>query len=81
MLRGHLLLDLLRAAALVVVVVLVRLQRLLPQFLLALVNVRVELVAVLSNRKLLVVIDWDHDLACAHWLIVRIVELGHVRVS
>jgi hypothetical protein len=53
----------------------VRLQRLLPQFLLALVNVRVELVAVLPDGELLVVIDRNVDFLGANRLIFRVVEL------
>ena len=68
-------------APIVVVVVLVRLQGLFAQFLFALVDVAVELVPVLSNRELLIVVNGNHNLTSAHWLIIRVVELGDVRVS
>jgi hypothetical protein len=76
----HLLFNLLRAA-LVVVIVLMGLERLLPELLLALVDIRIKLVAVLSNRELLVVVDRDDDFACANRLIISVVKLGHVWVS
>ena len=69
------------SAVVVVVVVVVALQDALPQLLLSPVDVRVQLVAVLADRKLLVVIDRDVDTARAHRLILRVVELCHVRVA
>ena len=84
-LGARLLLLLLRVglltAAIVVVVVLVRLQSLFAQFLLALVDVAVQLVPVLSNRELLIVVNRNHNLTRAHWLIISVVELGNVGVS
>jgi hypothetical protein len=65
----------------VVVVIVMALQNLLAEFLLALVDIRVELVAVLTDRELLVIINWNLDLARANWLVVGVVELGHVGVS
>ena len=44
-------------------------------------DVGVEFVAVLSNRKLLVVVDWDVNFPVAVGLVLRIVELGHIWVS
>ena len=82
-----LLLDLLLLAAgasvwtWVVVVVVVWLDNLLSQLLFAFVDVGVEFVAVLPNRKLLVVVDWDVNFPVAVGLVLRIVELGHIRVS
>ena len=84
-LGARLLLLLLRVglltAAIVVVVVLVGLQSLFAQFLLALVDVAVQLVPVLSNRELLIVVNRNHNLTRAHWLIISVVELGNVGVS
>lgn len=53
---------------------------LLAQFLLPLVDVRVQLVPVLPDRELLVVVDGDLDFLRAVGLVVRVVELGHVLV-
>lgn len=64
----------------VVVVVVVGLQDLFPQFLFALVDIGVQAVAVLPDRELLVVVDRDVDAPSAHWLVLRVVELSHVRV-
>ena len=44
-------------------------------------NVGVEFVSVLSDRKLLVVVDGDVNTARANGLILRVVELGHIWVS
>ena len=65
----------------VVVVVVVALQDSLPQLLLSPVDVRIQLVAVLADRKLLVVIDRDVDATCANWLVLWVVELCHVRMA
>jgi hypothetical protein len=59
----------------------VGLQDLLAQLLLPLVDVGVQLVAVLADRELLVVVDWDVDSTGAVRLVVRVVELGHVGMS
>lgn len=53
---------------------------LFSEFLFAFVDVLVQLVSVLSDRELLVVINWDVDLLGANWLFVWVVELGNVRV-
>ena len=53
----------------------------LSQLLLSPVDVRVELVAVLANRELLIVVDWNVDAAGADGLVFGIVELGDVRVA
>lgn len=66
---------------LIVVVVVVRSKDLLSKFLLALVDVCVEFVAVLSDRELLVVIDGDVNLAGANWLVIGVVKLGDVGMS
>ena len=65
----------------VVVVVVVGGQDTLSELLLPSVDVRVQLVAVLANRELLIVVDGDVDAARAHWLILRVVELGDVGVA
>lgn len=58
-----------------------RLQYLLAEFLLALVDVRVQLVTVLADGELLVVINRDVDLLPAHRFILRVVELRHIGVA
>ena len=58
-----------------------RLQYLLSKFLLAFVDISVELVAVLSDGELLVVIDRDVDLLRAHGLVLGVVELRYVGVT
>ena len=55
-------------------------QDLLAEFLLALVDIRVKLVSVLADRKLLVVVDRNEDLLGAHWFFFGVVKLSHVRV-
>ena len=70
-----------RATLVIVVVVVMGLQDALSQLLLPPVDIRVQLVSVLANRKLLVVVDWDVNTACAYGLILRVVELGHIGVS
>lgn len=44
-------------------------------------DIRVKLVSVLPDCELLVIIDWNIDLACAIRFVIRIVELGDIRVS
>lgn len=70
----------LTAVAHLLVVGLVLGQDLPSKFLFALVDIRVELVPVLANGKLLIIVDWNVDLLRAHWLLVGVVELGHVGV-
>lgn len=65
---------------LLLLVLLLLSQSLLAQLLLTLVNVAVQLVSVLSDRELLVVVDRDVDLPLANWLVLWVVELGHVLV-
>ena len=65
----------------VVVVIVVGLQYLFAEFLLSLMNIRVELVAVLSDRKLLVIVDWNHYLSRAERLIIGVMELLDVGVA
>lgn len=55
-------------------------QQLLPHFLLALVDIRIELVSVFSNREFLVVIDRYEDFLRAVWFLIWVVELGNVWV-
>lgn len=66
---------------LIVVVVVVRSEDLLSKFLLALVDVCIQFVAVLPDRELLVVVDGDVNLAGTNWLVVGVMELGHVGMS
>ena len=53
----------------------------LSELLLPPVDIRVQLVAVLTNRELLIVVDGDVDAASAHRLVLRVVELGNVGVA
>ena len=64
----------------VVVVVLMRLEYALAKLFFATVDVRVQLVAILANRKLLVVVDRYVDSARADWFVLRVVELSDVGV-
>jgi len=45
------------------------------------VDIRVKLVSVLPDCELLVVVNRDVDLASTVRFIIRVVELGHIRVS
>ena len=56
----------------------VALQDLLPEFLLSLVNVCVELISVLPDREFLIVINGDVNLSQAVLLIIRVVELSYI---
>ena len=62
------------------VVRLVLSQDLLAEFLLALVDIRVKLVTVLSNGKLLIVVNGNENLLLAVWLFIGVVELGYIGV-
>ena len=53
----------------------------LSELLLSAVDVSVQLVAILANRELLVVIDWNVDATRAHWLVLWVVELSHIWVT
>ena len=53
---------------------------LLTHFLLPLVDIRIKLVTIFSDRELLVVVDRDVDAPIANGLILRIVELSYVGV-
>ena len=55
-------------------------QDLLTHLFASLVDVGVELVAILLNGKLLVVINRNENLLRAVRLVIRVVELSHVRV-
>ena len=58
-----------------------RLQYLLPQLLLPLVDISVELVAVFANGELLIVVNGNVYLFTAHGLVLWVVELGNVGMS
>ena len=58
-----------------------RLKDLLSKFLLALVDISVELVTIFADRELLIIINRDINLLAAHRLILRIVELRHIGMS
>jgi len=45
------------------------------------VDIRVKLVSVLPDCELLVVVDRDIDFTSTNGFIVRVVELGYIRVS
>jgi len=55
-------------------------KNLLSHLLLTLMDIRVKLVSVLTDRKLLVIVDGDVDFLRANWLLVRVVELRDVGV-
>ena len=50
-------------------------QDLLSHFLLAFVDIRIELVTVLLDGELLVVINWNEDFLGAYWLLLGVMEL------
>ena len=52
----------------------------LPHLLSTLVNIRIELVAVLFNGEFLVVVNWYIDLLSAYWFFFGIMELGDIRM-
>jgi hypothetical protein len=56
------------------------LQNFLPELLFSLVDVCVQFVPVLPDRKLLIVVDGDLDFPVAVGLVIGVVELGHVGV-
>jgi len=58
-----------------------RLKDLLSKFLLALVDISVELVTIFADRELLIIINRDINLLAAHRLIFRIVELRYIGMS
>lgn len=55
-------------------------QDFLSHLLSALVNIRIELVAVLFDREFLIVIDGNVNLFSANWFFFRVVELSHIRM-
>ena len=59
----------------------VRLKYLLSEFLLALVDISIELVTVFANRELLVVVNRNVNFLAANRLILRVVELRNIGVS
>ena len=58
-----------------------RLKYLLSEFLLALVDISIELVTVFANRELLVVVNGNVNFLAANRLILRVVELRNIGVS
>ena len=62
----------------VIVVVVMRLKNLLSELLLTLVNVCIKFVPVLSNGKLLIIVNWDIDLFSADRFIIRVMELSYI---
>ena len=80
MMRGAGMRLLLRRSTHLLIVSLVLGENFLPHLLSALVDIRIELVAVLFDGELLVVIDWDVDFLSANGLFLRVVELSYVRV-
>lgn len=58
-----------------------RLKYLLSEFLLALVDISIELVTVFANRELLVVVNRNVNFLAANRLILRVVELRNIGVS
>ena len=52
----------------------------LAHFFTSLMNIRVQFVAVFLDGELLVVINRNVNLLRANWLLIRVVELVHVRV-
>ena len=67
-----------RLSSHLLVVRLMLLQNLLPQLLLSFVDIRIELVAILSDWEFLVVINRNEDLFLAFGFILGVVELGHI---
>ena len=53
-------------------------QDFLPHLLLSFVDIRIELVSIFFNRKLLVIINGNENLLCANWFFIRVVELRNV---
>ena len=51
------------------------------QFLLSTMDICIELVAVLSDRELLVIVNGYVNTARADWLILRVVELSYIWVT
>ena len=86
---SHVALLLLRAATagscgatvVVVVVVVMRLEDFLAQLLLPLVDICIQFISVLTDREFLIVIDRNINFARANWLVLGVVELGHISVS
>ena len=66
--------------ALVGLAVVMRRHDLFAELLLSLMYVGVQLVSVLPDRELRVVVDRDVDPPVADWFVVRVVELGDIRV-
>ena len=63
------------------VVCLVLRQDLLPHFLLSLMDIRIELIAVLLYGELLIVVNRNEDFLSAIRLLLWVVELSNIRMS
>lgn len=55
-------------------------QNLSAKFLLALVDIRIKLVPVLSDRELLIIVNWNIYFLSANRFFVWVVELGYIWV-
>ena len=53
-------------------------QNFLTHLLLALVDIRVKLVAVLLDRELLIIVNGNEDLLRAYWFFLRVMELSYI---
>ena len=62
------------------VVGLVLCQNFLSHLLLALMDIRIELIAILLDGELLVVVNWDKDFLRTYWFLLWVVELLHIRM-
>ena len=69
------------ASAVVVVVIVVGLEDLLAELLLPLVDICIELVAILSDRELLVIIDGNADLLRTYGLVLGVVKLTDIGMA
>jgi len=69
-----------RGRLLVVVVIVVALKKFLAQLFLSFMNVLVQLIAIFTDRKFLIVVYRNHDLLFAIWLVLRGVKLCNVRM-
>jgi hypothetical protein len=64
--------------ALSIVIIVMRLEQFLSKFLLALVDVLVQLVPVFTNREFSVVVDWNLNFPFADWFVFRAMKLRNV---
>ena len=58
----------------------VRTEDLLSEFLLPLVDISIQLIPIVSDGKLLIVINWNIDLLLTDRFIIWVVELSHIRM-